>query len=301
MASMWFPLSLLALLMLVLRRSTEKQLASNINSMAMTWLQQAMAIPFIIGTLFFAKFYLPGELSAQFWQLLAVYVVLSSLDLFLYFKAISMADISHVAPLMTLFAVGNLIGAYLVLGQVPTIYGVFGAILIMAGAYLVSVAKSRDKLRAKANRTVLLLVLAAVVLRSYYSNIEVIMLRESNPTSYNFYTSILTIPFVLLISWIIVRQRPGKYEKYWTNVRSGVKRYFWPLLIIGITYTVNMLATYEAKVISPNAAYVGAVKSAAVLPIVLIGILFFKEKVVRLQWVGLGLIVLGLAALAVNI
>jgi len=297
---MWFALSVLALLMQTTRRSTEKRTAGNINSMAMTWLQQAMAIPFIVGTLFFAKFYWPGELSAHFWQLLAVYVVCSSVDLYCYFKAISIADISYVAPLMSLFAVGNLIGAYFVLGQKPTVLGAIGAALVMCGAYLINLAKRRQKLNVKGDQLALILILITVALRSYYSNIEVSMLRLSNPTSYNFYTSIMTIPFVLLLSSIIVRQRRGHYDKYWSTVRSGVTQHFWPLVLIGVTYTVNMLATYQAKIISPNAAYVGAVKSASVLPIVLIGIFLFKEKVVRTQWVGLFLIVLGLVALATN-
>jgi drug/metabolite transporter (DMT)-like permease len=175
-----------------------------------------------------------------------------------------------------------------------------GATLIMAGAYLNNLAKRRQKTNVKGNRLALILILVHVVLIGYYANIEVSMLRLSNPTSYNFYTSILTIPLVLLVSGIIVRQRKKHYDNYWGNLRVGVKTHIWPLVIIGITYTINMLATYEAKLLSPNAGYVGAIKSASVLPIVLIGIFFYKEKVERMQWVGIVLIVLGLVAIATN-
>lgn len=297
---MWFPLSVLALLMLTARRSTERKAARNINSMAMVWLQQAVALPFIIAVLFFAKFYWPGELSFEFWKLLAVYVAFSALDLYCYFKAISVADISYVAPLLSLFAVGNIAGSYFVLGQKPSFMGVVGALLIMSGAYLTNLAKRRQNLNVKGEHLALILVLIAITLRSYYSNIEVIMLRETNPTSYNFYSSILTIPFVLLVSSAIVRQRNAHYENYWKNLRHSARQHVWALAIIGVTYTVNMLATYQAKLISPNAGYVGAVKSASVLPVVLIGVLYFKEKMVRMQWVGLFLIVIGLAAIATN-
>ncbi|GAC1387562.1 MAG: hypothetical protein NVS1B7_0570 [Candidatus Saccharimonadales bacterium] len=286
--------------MLTARRSTEKKATKNINSMALTWLQQAMAMPLIITTLFFARFYLPNELPTHFWQLLAVYVVLSSLDLYLYFKALSIADISYVAPLLSLVAVGNIAGAFFVLGQKPTIFGISGALLIMGGAYLNNLAKKRQKTNIKGNKIALLLILAHVVLIAYYANIEVSMLRLSNPTSYNFYTSLLTIPLVLFVSTIIVRQRKSHYEDYWGTLKVGVRQHIWPLVIIGITYTINMLATYQAKLISPNAGYVGAIKSASVLPIVLIGVFFFKEKVVRMQWIGMALIVLGLIAIASN-
>jgi drug/metabolite transporter (DMT)-like permease len=297
---MWFPLSLLALLMLTARRSAEKKATSSINSMALAWLQQAVAMPFIIATLFFAKFYWPGELSAHFWELIVIYVALSSLDLYLYFRALTIADISYVAPLLSLVAVGNIAGAYIVLGQIPSLLGLVGAALIMGGAYLNSMAKKREKTNVKGNRLALLLILIHVVLIAYYANLEVSILRLSNPTSYNFYTSILSIPLVILVSSIIVRQRRANYENYWANVKVGAKQHVWPLVFIGVTYTINLLATYQAKLDSPNAGYVGAVKSASVLPIVIIGLFFFKEKVVRLQWLGLVLIIAGLALIATN-
>ena len=126
------------------------------------------------------------------------------------------------------------------------------------------------------------------------------MLRVSNPTSYNFYSSLLCIPFIILISTIVVKQRSADYPNYIEKLQVGVKQNIWPLLIIGFTFTANLLATYQAKLISPNAGYVGAIKSASVLPLVLVGVFFFKEKVVRIQWIGLGLIVVGLTAIAIN-
>ncbi len=59
-----------------------------------------------------------------------------------------------------------------------------------------------------------------------------------------------------------------------------------------------MLATYEAKLVGPNAGYVTVVKSASVLPIMLVGLLVFKEKVTATQRVGLGLITIGVVLLA---
>ena len=299
---MWFLLSILALFMQTARRSTEKKATRNIDSMALTWLQQAAGMPFIIATLFFAKFYLPSQLPAHFWQLMVIYVVASSLDVFCYFKAISIADISYVAPLLTLVSVGNIAGAYLVLGQVPTIYGFAGALLIMAGAYLNNLAKRREKTNVKGNKLAVILILILVAVRSYYANVEVTMLRDSNPTTFNFYSSLFSIPFIILISMLVIRRgrNSTKYQNYWTGVKIGARQHVIPLIIIGLTYTINLLATYEAKLIGPNAGYVGAIKSASVLPLVLIGLFFFREKVVKLQWIGLVLIVVGLLAIAFN-
>lgn len=286
--------------MLAVRRTAEKKLTSNISSLAMAWLQQGIALPFIVATLFFAPFFIPSQLPSTFWSLMLVYVVLSAVDLYCYFKALNIADISYVAPLMSLTAVSSIVGAYFVLGQVPTIGGILGASLIVLGVYIVNKAKLIHEKHMKTNRLALLLVLAVVLVRGYYANIEVIMLRQSNPTTFNFYSSILTVPLVLAASALIIKTSKHRYPNYWGNLSKGVKTHIFPLLFVGLTYTVNLLATYQAKLTSPVAGYVTAIKSAAVLPIVLIGVFVLHEKVSKWQWAGLGVICSGLILLALS-
>ncbi|HXR49399.1 MAG TPA: hypothetical protein VN778_00010 [Verrucomicrobiae bacterium] len=299
---MWFALSVLALLMLSGRRTAEKQAAIGIDSMAMAWLQQGVAMPLIIVSLFFAKFYWPSQLPAFFWELLALYVALQAAYLYCYYRAVAIADISYVGSLMTLFSVGNMVGAYLILGQVPSVYGVIGAASIMLGAWIISRAKLRGGGESiAAHKTALTLVVIAIILCSVFSNIEVKMLRMSNPTSYNFYTSLLTVPFVILVSMLILRSRRQSNRIYWQNVKTSIQLNLWPLAIVGVTYTINMLATYQAKVMAPNQAYVGSIKAASVLPIVILGLLFFHEKVTPKHWLGVACMLVGLAFMAVNL
>ncbi len=297
---MWFLLALFATFMLVIRRTAEKEVSVSVDSQAMAWLQQAMALPFIIITLFFARFYQPSQLSAHFWLTMTVYVICCAVDLLCYFKALSLADISFVAPLLALTSVGNTIGSYFVLGQKPSTFGIVGIGLIVSGAYLVNKAKAKDHAATKSNKKALIYILALVVIRGYYSNIEVPMLRATNPTTFNFYSSLLTVPSILIISYLIRGKSRLTRSVYWQDVRSSIKKYFWPLAFIGLTYTINLTSTYQAKILSPVAGYVGTVKAAQVVPMMLIGIFFFKEKVVKLQWVGIAMIIFGLVALATN-
>ena len=299
---MWFALSILALFMLSGRRTAEKKAAVGVDSMAMAWLQQAVALPLIVVSLFFARFYWPSELPVFFWELMAVYVALQAVYLYCYYRAISIADISFVAPLMTLFSAGNMIGAYIILGQVPSLSGVIGAAFIIAGAWIISRAKRQgNKASVAAHKLALILVVIAIVVCSIFSNLEVKMLRMSNPTSYNFYTSLLTVPFVILVTILILRTRRQDGKVYWGTVNKSVRSNALPLLIVGVTYTVNMLATYQAKVIAPNQAYVGVIKAASVLPVVILGVLFFKEKVSQRQWLGIGCMLIGLVLIALNL
>jgi drug/metabolite transporter (DMT)-like permease len=182
------------------------------------------------------------------------------------------------------------------------VYGVIGAAFIVLGAWVISRAKLREKSDSfAAHKTALVLVIVAIILCSIFSNIEVKMLRMSNPTSYNFYTSLLTVPLVIITSMLIIKSRRQGSKAYWQKVHTSVRHNLWPLAIVGVTYTVNMLATYQAKVTAPNQAYVGAIKAASVLPIVILGILFFKEKVIRIQWIGIACMLAGLALMAFNL
>lgn len=127
------------------------------------------------------------------------------------------------------------------------------------------------------------------------------MLRMSNPTSYNFYTSVLTVPFVVVTTLLILKTRRRNIPAYWRELGSTSRAHVWPLAVVAVTYTINMLATYQAKVTAPNAAYVGSIKAASVLPVALLGMIFFKEKVTRKQWLGIGSMLVGLAVMAINV
>lgn len=297
---MWVTLSFMALFALVVRRSAEKNTSKKIDSMTLSWLQQFMAMPFIIATLFFAPFYLPTQVTPSFWQIMLIYVACTAIDLYCYFKALSLADISYVAPLLALIAAGNVVGAYFVLGQQPTVWGFGGALLVVTGAVLNNRGKRVKSVSEKRNNSMaLLLVMILVVVRSYYSNIELFMLREVNPTTFNFYSSALTIPLLFALA-VTFWKRQGKSISYYKHSLAAIKSNFWALGFIGFTYTINLLATYQAKILSPNAGYVGAIKSAQVLPMVLVGMVFFHEHVTKKQWLGLGLICLGLVGLSLN-
>ena len=299
---MWVALSILALRMLSGRRTAEKKAATSIDSMAMAWLQQAVALPLIIISLFFAKFYRPDQLSLFFWELMAAYVALQAIYLYCYYRAISIADISFVAPLMTLFSVGNMLGAYIILGQKPSVSGLFGAAFIITGAWVISRAKKGNNTESiAARKSAAILIIIAIIVCSIFSNLEVKMLQMSNPTSYNFYTSVLTVPFVILVTILLLRSRRRNSQLYWSSVAKSVRKNTIALVIVGVTYTINMLATYQAKVIAPNQAYVGVIKAASVLPVVILGVLLFNEKVSKRQWFGIFLMLIGLLLIALNV
>jgi bacterial/archaeal transporter family protein len=292
---MWFPLAVTAMLMLVVRRSSEKTLTGKIPATSMAWLQQFVALPFITLALLLpmATIYNPFELSQQFYWVLLLFTVFGAIDMVLYFKAISMGDISILSAILSLTTVGSLIGAYFILGQVPSTFGFIGAGCILVGAFLASrQPPSLGAVRSAANKIAILLMLIVVAMRGVYGAAEVLAIRETDPFFFNFASSITVVPLVMLIMYARGKRigKPAFSKELWRSVRT----YRWGLLLIGITYTINLTCTFAAKVLTENAGYVTTVKSTQILPMMILGVLLFKEKVQLRQWAGLGIILAGL-------
>ena len=99
----------------------------------------------------------------------------------------------------------------------------------------------------------------------------------------------------MMVGYILnkIRSKPKQ-----TSVVASMKRYKWGLLIVGLTYTFSLTANFYAKTLAPNAGYITVIRTAVVLPMVLIGAVFFKEHVSKRQWVGLVTILTGLGMFA---
>ncbi len=289
---MWLLFSLFAMLLLVARRGTEKSLSDKIPSSAMAWLQQLTALPFMIAMLPFAVWYNPIALSSQVQILLLVYALLTAAHLIMYFKAIQVGDISVVAPLINLTAVTSILWSTIFLGQKPSIVGLFGALLLVSGAYLAAVGRKKKSKTAINNRLAVILILIDVLLLGFYTPIEVTVIHETNVIYFNFISSLLAVPVVILI--MLLRQRHTKTKYFSKKLQITISEHKLALAFIGFTMALNLFFTYWAKSIAPNAGYVTAIKGAQVVPLVLVGVFLFKEQVSKVQWFGVSVICLGL-------
>lgn len=291
---MWLLYALAGQFLLAGRRSTEKKLTKSIDSATMAWLQQFVALPFMIALIPFAVFYNPLALSAHFYFVTGILTLLSALDLLFYFEALSVGDISVIAPLITLASVSAVIGSHFILGQTPSTLGIVALSIVIFGAYISSTKRKASK-TASNNALAVTLTLGSILIRGVVSPLEVVAIRLTNPIYYNLISSLFLIPTVMLVGYVIhkLRAKPKR-----ASVKASIIRYKWGLIIVGITYTFSLTANFYGKVLAPNAGYITVVRTAVVLPMVLIGALFFKEHVTRRQWIGLAVILSGLTMFA---
>jgi drug/metabolite transporter (DMT)-like permease len=291
---MWFFYSLLALTLLVTRRGSEKSLADKIPSTAMALLQQLTALPFMAMMLPFAVWFSPFTLDVQVVLLLLLHAVLTTSHLFIYYKAVQVGDISIIAPLISLTAGTSILGAYIFLDQPPTLTGLTGALLILVGAYMASKTK-RTSMTAINNRLAVILTVIDVFLLGFYTPVEVTIIRKTNVVYFNFVSSVLAVTLIYLM--ILLWQNKTKTKILTKKVYKTLSINKVVLLFIGFSMAFNMYFTYSAKSLAPNAGYVTAIKSVQILPLMLIGVFAFKEKVTRRQWVGALILLFGLFVL----
>jgi drug/metabolite transporter (DMT)-like permease len=93
---------------------------------------------------------------------------------------------------------------------------------------------------------------------------------------------------------ILIWQRKSKTKTLTGNVRKALRLNKMVVVFIGFSMAFNMYFTYNAKILAPNAGYVTAIKSVQILPLMLIGVFAFKEKVAPRQWCGAMILLFGL-------
>ena len=276
------------------RRGAEKTMADKIPSTAMALLQQLSALPFMALMLPFVVWYSPFDLDSQVVLLLILYAVLTASHLIIYFKAIHVGDISVIAPILSLTAGTSILGSYIFLDQTPTLSGLTGAFLILVGAYMASKTKQVSK-TAINNRLAAILTIIDVFLLGFYTPVEVLIIRKTNVAYFNFVSSLLAVILVFFV--IIFWQKRSKVEILTKGLLKTITNNKTKLIFIGFTMALNFYFTYTAKSQAPNAGYVTAIKSAQVLPLMLIGVFAFREKVSKWQWVGSAILLSGLFVL----
>ena len=90
----------------------------------------ALALPLLAGTPL-------GTLSADFWTDIVTAVVLAVAGYLFLWYALRSADLSVLGPINAYKAVLGLLLAVVLIGEVPTVFGLIGVALIVAGSYFV--------------------------------------------------------------------------------------------------------------------------------------------------------------------
>ena len=228
--------------------------------------------------------------SSEFFTALLIGGTLNALTTVLYMKAIRHADVSLVSPLLTFTPLFLLITSPIIVGEVPTLLGMLGVLLIVAGAYTLNLGEARKGLIAPLK---LLLknkgaryMLAVAFIWSITSNYDKIGALASSTLfwifSINLYYSILITPFMLRNTSIAGISNVGLL----------------PILLAGVMHTIMSLFQIAAIKLA-LVAYVISIKRTSAIISVLLAALIFKEKYAGYRLVGSILMVVGVVLISI--
>lgn len=281
--------ALLSALFESLKDVSSKMGLKDMDEYLVTWAFGFFALPFLVLPFFFISI---PVLGSQYWIALLVDGSLNVLATILQLRAIKKSDLSLTIPLLAFTPLFLLIMSPIILGQFPTMLGVFGVILIVIGSYVLNnkrrnagyLAPFKAMLEQRGAR----LMLYAAFLLSITSSIDKIGVLNSSPlfwaVSVHSFTSITLAP-------VIIREINHHLKLTKPDIRL--------LFAVGLFSALAIVTQYIA-ITTLLVPYVIAIKRTSTIMSVLFGYLIFKEKGIKDRLLGAAIMVLGVILITLS-
>ena len=231
----------------------------------------------------------PGK---YFWYSLLIDSVLNAIAYILFIKAISLAELSKVAPLTSFTPLFLIFTSPILLGEFPNIMGLVGVLAIVGGAYLLNLQEGQKRwlepLVGLMQETGSQLMLTVAFIWSLTSNLDKIGIQNSAPIIWVF--SVYLSITVMLLPLVLFRQ---------TSSMSQLRRSGKTLVTIGLLNAVTVASQMTALTLT-LVAYVIAIKRTSTVFSVIFGALIFQEQGFKARLLGTSIMLLGVIAIALS-
>jgi uncharacterized membrane protein len=284
---MWFPFALVSALISGGRRVYDKHLTNTFGNFAMGFIVQAFSLLPCLALIFL----LPhgteiGSLPWRFWWPLLIIWCIYPVQTYFLYRAVREADVSTVTPVFCLLPVFNIITSFILLGEIPSVFGWVGIALIVCGTYLVLSQKTKNKI---ALSTPVVLMLAAVVCIAVGTSLDKISIQASNPPFYAFMNT-----FGAMVIFSILMYFHKEKDSFSKMVS---KRWFWPFMLLGVLQAVSYVSMSYAFKYGP-VSYVLAIRAGSYILAGVYGIIILKEAISTRKMIAFAFFLLGVLALA---
>lgn len=229
------------------------------------------------------------DLGGQFWTTMAISALLAVAGNVLLVYALRSTDLSILGPINSYKAVVSLVPGILLLGEVPTMAGLLGVLLILAGSYFV-VDRVADGSRR--NAYVQFFRTRGVQLRFaalLFSATEAVFLKRaillSSPSITFLFWSILGLPVAAAALLLLVR---GGALGEMPRARRHWDDYLWLALATGLMQLATLLTFDFLQV-----GYSLALFQLSTLISVFFGYRFFAERDIGRRLVGSAIMAVG--------
>lgn len=284
---MWLILALIAGLGDALRDALSKRAAATIPRPLITWSYSLCALPFLIPLV---VLHIPDSIPFEFWALLTFVATCHVCGGLMLVKALHSADLSVCTPMIAFTPVFLLVVGPALTGDWPTYAGALGALLVVAGSYVLNISRSSAGVfapfKALYTDTGPRLMLTLSLLWSVTGSIDRVAVQRFDPV---FWGSSQLFAISLFLVPVVIRSGALNRPPTLTDLRS--------LLTIGGTNCIA-LATYLIALQLAPVHYVICVKRLSIPFSVLFGRLMFHEKLLTDRLPGALLMLLGVVIIS---
>jgi len=280
----WIVYALITAFSIATADAISKKAMIRSHEYVIAWVRQGYTLPFLAVVFFFIEI---PPLDNTFWLTLLVAVPLDVTAIILYVKAIRLSPLSLTIPFIALSPMFVIITAFVILGELPDISGLFGILLIVIGAYLLNVRATKHGVLGpikaiKRERGSVLMIIVALIY-SLTSTLGKVAVLHSSPLFFGaFYPFILTIIFTVIVG----------YKGHLSGVISR------PRIFLGIGFFIAMMMLSHFVAISlTDVAYMISVKRLSLLFSVAYGWILFGERNVAERLIGSILMIAGVVSI----
>jgi drug/metabolite transporter (DMT)-like permease len=283
----WIIYALLSAFSLATADAVTKKGLERADVYLMTWVRFLFALPFLGLVLPFIEI---PSLDATFWIAVSALVPLELLAAVLYIHALKLSPLSLSIPFLAFTPVFLIGTGFLLLGEMPTLQGAGGILLIATGGYLLHAHTLREgilsPLRAMMREPGSLLMLTVAGIFSVTSGLGKLAILHSGPI------------FFGVVYYFILAGAFTPLAVLKTDVAQAGSR--WPLfLLIGLFDSI-MMVTHVLAISETQASYMIAVKRLSLLFSVAYGYWMFNESHVVRRLLGSLLMVAGVTLIATS-
>jgi len=237
--------------------------------------------------------------------------VLNVIAAWLYYRALSISDLSLSMPMISftpLFLIGT---SFLMLNELPSLSGIAGIVLIVAGSYILNTKNGRTGIAAPFHEVLhnrgALMILAVAGIFSIAANVDKVVILNSD-TTFGASLTLLLAGTIFSLT-LVLAPAPGEgrvcscppaalrgdHTVFRNSVRAPFLRYGVGL-IMGLILTLGVIAINSALLIQ-IVPYVVSLKRTSILFTVLLGWLIFRETEIRRRFTGAAVMFAGICCI----
>jgi len=268
---MGFIYAIIASLLWAVNDVVRKKIVSKISAYIILWAGAFFSLPFFVYLV-----YRQGvpSLDKEFFIFATINALFLPFTYVLYLKAIKISPLSLTIPFLAFTPACLLLTSYIALGEVPSLLGLFGIILIIFGAYMLNCDQFKygylAPFKAITKEKGSLYMLLVAFLWSIGASLDKLSIIHSSPLFYSTYFELLfaIIFFVILLVKKDELRNLVKLENKDWGILAGIG------VIIFASILLQMMS---AELILVN--YTISIKRAGLIFAIFFGWLFFKERV----------------------